>query len=367
MPTFIHNWFNSLITRQFYRTGLLICAAVLSFGALVLPIALRPSSYTLEVGAVSSIDITAPNTATFDSVVLTKKAQDAAYNAVSPVYLPSNPSIARAQLDNLRSVFNYLDSVRADSLSTQQQKLDDISSLSSVNLSESSETQVLSLSDTDWNSIKQESLSILEQIMRENIRDYQIEESQNSIPNLISLSFSDVESTLIQELVTPFIIANSLYSDEKTQAARELAVASVGTIKSSYIEGQTIVFRGQIISPEEFEALEYFGYVKPQNKFGDFVSPMLAVALLSGFIALYFSRRKVYPLSDLRSLTFITVIYLIFLFSARKIPLRSSRPLRETFLLIVKIAGYRPPDGSAFSVTTRLSLSKQIRYSEFFF
>jgi len=114
-------------------------------------------------------------------------------------------------------------------------------------------------------SCRQESLSILEQIMRKNIRDYQIQDNLSSIPNLIDLSFSDVESKLIQNLVNPFIVANSLYSEEDTQLGRDSAKAAVKTVKASYISGQAIVLRGQLITAEQYEALQYFDFVKPQN------------------------------------------------------------------------------------------------------
>jgi len=319
VPNLFSNWFHSLISRQFYRISLLIGAAVLSFGALVLPIALRPSSYPLAMGAVASTDITAPFTATFDSQILTQKAKDEAANAVSPIYLPSDPAITRTQIDNLHIILNYIDTVRADSLSAQEQKLADLGAMSSLSLTSDSAALVLQLSDSDWENVEQESLVILEQIMRKNIRDYQVQDNRLSVPNLIDLSFSDVESRLIEELVNPFIVANSLYSDKDTQIARTAAIVAVATVKTSYIQGQAIVLRGQVISPEQYESLQYFGFVKPQNKLSELIAPLLIILLLTGFVTLYFARRKIYPLSDLRSMTLISVTYLVFLFAARAI------------------------------------------------
>ena len=319
MSNIFQNWFRSLISRQFYRIGLLVAAAVFSFGSLVLPIALRPTSYPLQIGAVANSDITAPYTASFDSDTLTQKAKDNASNSVSPVYFPSDPAITRTQIDDLHIILNYLDTVRADSLSTTEQKLKDLAAIDSLALSADSANLVLQLSDADWKAVEQESLSILEQIMRKNIRDYQIQDNRSSIPNLIDLSFSEVESKLIQELVSPFIVANSLLSENDTQIARDAAISTVKAVKSSYILGQAIILRGQIISAEQFEALEYYGFVKPQNKLSELISPLLIVLLLSGFTFLYFQRRRIYPISDLRSLTLIAVTYIIFLFAARAI------------------------------------------------
>jgi putative nucleotidyltransferase with HDIG domain len=155
--------------------------------------------------------------------------------------------------------------------------------------------------------------------MRKNIRDYQIQDNRSSVPNLITLSFSDTESKLIQELVNPFIVANSLYSDKDTQLAKTNATAAVGTVKSNYIQGQAIVLHGQVISPEEFETLNYYGFVKPQDKLREIISPVLIVLLLTCFVALYFNRRRIYPIADLRSMTLISITYLIFLFAARAI------------------------------------------------
>jgi hypothetical protein len=310
-----------------YRAGLLLVAAIFSFGALVLPIALRPSKYPLSVGAVATTDITAPFSASFDSQVLTEQAKNEAANAVSPVYLPSDPAITRTQIDNLNIVLNYIDTVRADSLSNQSQKLKDLGNINSISLTSDSELLIIQLSDTEWKAVEQESLSILEQIMRKNIRDYQIQDNLSSIPNLIDLSFSDVESKLIQNLVNPFIVANSLYSEEDTQLGRDSAKAAVKTVKASYISGQAIVLRGQLITAEQYEALQYFDFVKPQNNFGDLISPLLIVLLLSGFVVLYFEKRRLYPITDLRSLTFISVTYIIFLFASRSIiPNRSVLP-----------------------------------------
>lgn len=313
------NWFHSIRSRRFYRATLLIIGAAISFGALVLPIALRPSSYPIQIGAVSDNDITAPFSASYDSQVLTQKAKDETANAVAPIYLPSDPAITRTQIDNLHIVLNYLDTVRSDALATEEQKLADIAAIDSISLSGDSATQILQFSDSDWKTVENEALSILEQIMRKSIRDYQVDDNRNSIPNMIDLSFSDAETKVLQELVAPFIVANSLYSDKDTQLARDAAVAALKPVKSTYISGQAIVLRGQIITDEQYEALQYYGFVKPLNKLTEIIAPLLIVLLLTGFVALYFDRKRIYPFTDLRSLTLITIVYVIFLFAARSI------------------------------------------------
>ena len=319
MPKSVDRFIHSIVPRRFYRAGLLLITSILTLAALVLPIALRPSYYPLQIGAVANNDITAPSSVTFESVVLTEQARKNAAAAVSPVYLASDPAIARTQIENLRIVLDFITSIRADILADTNQKLQDIADINSATLSTDTATLILQLSDSKWDSIQQESLSILEQIMRKNIRDYQVADSRNSVPNLINLSYSDDETRVIQDLVTPFIIANSLYSEEETTKAREQAAGVVAAVSSTYIEGQSIVLRGQVISAEQFEALQYFGYVRPENRLNEILASTLLILLLVGFVTLYFRHRRVSLLDDLRSLTLIAVVFTIFLFAARAI------------------------------------------------
>lgn len=306
---------------------LLVLTTLLAVGALVLPIALRPSSYPIQVGAVAGYDITAPYSAQFKSEILTEQAKKNAAAAVSPVYLPSDPSLTRTQIDNLHIVLNYIGSVRADSLASLEQKLQDIANINSAMLSTNTANLLLQTSDARWEAIQQESITILEQIMRKNIRDYQVSENKSAVPNLIDLTFTEEEATAIEELVDPFVIANSLYSEQQTQKAQQDAEAKVQDISTSYIEGQAIVLRGQIITAEQYEALQFFGFIKPENRLKEILATTLLIALLSGYVVLYFTRRRISLVDDLRSLTLIAISFLIFLFAARTvIPNRTVLP-----------------------------------------
>jgi len=327
VTTLLKNPFHSKASRTFYRAVLLAASILLAFAALVLPLALRPSEYLIQTGAVAGYDITAPYSAQFTSDVLTAQAKRNAAAAVSPVYLPSDPSITRTQIDNLHIVLNYIASVRSDSLASLDQKLQDLGNINSVILSTSTANLLVQLSDTRWELIQQESILILEQIMRKNIRDYQISENKSAVPNLIDLTYSEEEASAIEELVDPFIVANSLYSEDQTQQAQDLAASSVKEISTSYIEGQAIVLRGQIITAEQYEALQFFGFIKPENRFKEVLATGLLVLLLAGYVVIYFTRRRISLVDDLRSLTLIAISFLIFLFAARAvIPNRTILP-----------------------------------------
>ncbi len=84
--------------RVFARFIILIVAGILSWVALALPIELRPSEYTLNIGDVTNQDILAPRSLTFTSDILTQKARQEAESRVSPVYLPVDLEISKTQL-----------------------------------------------------------------------------------------------------------------------------------------------------------------------------------------------------------------------------------------------------------------------------
>src|SRR5919108_1408968 len=78
---------------------LLILVSILSYGALILPVALRPAALPLQPGDVSPTDFQAPLPIEYESQVLTEQARLDAENAVDAVYASPDPSIARNQIE----------------------------------------------------------------------------------------------------------------------------------------------------------------------------------------------------------------------------------------------------------------------------
>src|ERR1700752_484912 len=111
---------------------LLLLVSIITYGALVLPLALRPASLPLQPGDVAPNDFQAPDTLDYVSQVRTKELRDAAENAVLEVYAPPEPSIARRQIERLRAALQYITLVRDDAHATPEQKAVDIASLSDV-------------------------------------------------------------------------------------------------------------------------------------------------------------------------------------------------------------------------------------------
>lgn len=304
-------------TRKIYRIGLLIITSGLVFASLVLPIALRPSSLPVQLGDVSPQTFVAPRTISFESQVLSQKARETAANSVSDKYLPMDLSISRTQIKKLQYTLDSITSIRSDTSMPYERKMMLMYQLNEISLTQNSSNLLLQMSIQDWNQVTLESITALERAMRNTIRDHQVLEIRNTLPTLISYTLPDRYISIVETLTSPFIVPNSLFTQEETNAAREQAVDSVKPVMRTFVQNQTIALKGQIINEEQLEVLELFGLIKPTNKVQDLIAASSIVLVLSGFIVLYFSRRQISPMGDLKSLTVIAIGFLIFLYGAR--------------------------------------------------
>lgn len=303
--------------RRSVRGFLLLVTALMSYLALVFPIALRQDALPLQAGDVASSDLTSPRTVSYESEILTARARNEAASAVSPIYLPADPSINRGQLEKINRTLDFITSVRSDPYASEQQQIDDLKQVHTLVFDADTSGMILSLAEDHWISVQDESRRILELIMRENIRDYQLPEVVNRIPGLISYSFTAEEIAIIQYLVQPYIVPNSLYSEFETEKTRQDAENLVAPVIKTYAEGQAIVLRGQVITAEQYEALVQLNLIRPEQLTKDYIASGALVVVFVIFIILYFSKRKNSSVSDVRSLLVIGISFLLFLFAAK--------------------------------------------------
>ena len=336
---------------------LLILVGIISYGTLVLPLAFSPASAPLQAGDVSPSDYQAPQSLQYTSEVRTKDARLAAENSVAPVYASPDPTIARRQIERLRASLQYIALVRNDENSTPEQKASDIAALSDVSLKPETIQQIIALTSARWDTIQQEALSVLEQVMRRSIRDQDVDTMRHSVPSLVSLSLNEDQAAMVAELVTAYVSANSLYNADLTEAAKKSAREAVQPVTEEYKSGEMIVLRGQIISQAEYEALQQFGFIKEASSWQDYAGAGALVIMAGAYVSLYFSRRRLAFLLDARSLVLVAVVFILFLVGARLlIPNRTvlpyAFPLPAMGLLIATLFGVEA--GTVFSFAIAL-------------
>jgi len=313
--------------RAFWPLVVLIFTSILSLIALIQPWSLRQDSLPIKVGDVAEQDFRAPRNFSYISEVLTEQARSAAERGVAPVYENPDPAIGRMQTEMLSRLLQQITLLRADPEKPLAQKVTDLVSLRDPPFSTETAEFILSLPDDRWQLVSNEAISLLGRIMRNPVRSEDVETIQQGLPGMVVFTLNENEAMLVVELVSPLITANSFYSPELTEAARQAARDAVEPVTQSYLEGQTIVLRGQVIDEVTFEALSQAGLVQSDTPLYRYAGAASIVAILAMLTLLYFIRRRAALVKDLRSLLLLSALFLLFLFAAQvTIPNRTVLP-----------------------------------------
>lgn len=270
------------------------------------------STVLVSEGSVASQDVMSPYAVTYQSQVLTDELQQEAAQGVEPIYTRQNSAIAREQLNHLHDALIFIDAVRNDQFASQEQKLTDLAALDGIYLSQDTSARILALSDVRWQTVRQESIVILEQVMRTAIREVDLEESRQQLPSLVSLSLSEDQVSLVVELASAFVAPNSVYSEEATQAARQEAIQGIPPISRSIVAGETIIRRGEIVRAEDIEALQEVGLLTTFSGWQNQAGTLAVVVVCTVLIILYFLSHS-YILRNTKKLIVLLVLFLVFL------------------------------------------------------
>jgi putative nucleotidyltransferase with HDIG domain len=255
--------------------------------ALSLPIAPRTASVPLQAGEVATQDVSAPHALSYASEILTEQARREAEAAVPDVYDPPDALIARQQLERLRSLLGFIDAVRGDPFASPDQRLADLSGLTDMRLDATQAMSLLELPEASWEALKLEAMAVLEQVMREEIREGGTEEARRSATALVSISFPVDQAALVADIVAAFIVPNALYNDAATTSARQQARQQVTPALQSFAEGQTIIARGDVATPLVVEALDAYALREPSAPWRDVAVHTLLVTTLAVTLVLF--------------------------------------------------------------------------------
>jgi putative nucleotidyltransferase with HDIG domain len=302
--------------RSVIITLLLVATLIFTMAALMVPFLTTQIDSQIGAGEVASREFVAPRSLTYTSDILTEEQREAAAGSISAIYSPPNTTIARNQLESMRSTLAYINSVRADEFATNEQKLADLAALEDIDLDQETAQHILDLSDSRWQAVQQEAIVVLEQVMRATIREDRLEEARETVPALVSLSLPEDQALIVSELVTGFVAPNSLYSEVLTETAKQQARESVVPVERSFVQGQTLLLRGQIISDVDIEALEHFDLVKTQTRWQDLVSAAALAVVTLVYFLVYLNRNPDLT-QDLRGLTVIIILFIVFLVGGR--------------------------------------------------
>ena len=290
-------------------------------------LSLAPEAATnLKEGDVTIQDILAPKAINYESEVLTAQMQEAAVQNVSARYTPADTNIARQQLDHLRLALAYISSVRRTNMLQRNRNWLTSPRLQDIQISQETASGILELNDARWQTIQQETIVVLEQVMRNILRDNLVKSYRESAINLVSLALPEDQAAIAAELAAAFITPNSIYSESLTEAAKQQAFDNVTPELVSYAAGETIVSRGEVVSMLDLEAMQKLGLAEPETGWEDYAS-IGTIVILFLFLNIIFFRRKPEISRELRNLWIISLLFVVFLVGGRvMIPIHPLAP-----------------------------------------
>jgi len=283
---------------------------------MVLPL-LPTGRVVLEEGDVAPEDIRAPRSITYESAILRMEEQERAAAAVRPIYTRPDPARARQQLDRARQVLDYLGAVRADTLASPAQKRGWILAVPELADFPSETLDILlTLPDESWDRVQWETLAVIDQAMRHQIREGYLEDAREGVPALVSLDLSDEEAAVTIALAQRFLVPNSFLDATATAEAQARAREEVSSVLRTFKAGQIIVREGEPVTALHIEALDQLGLRQPQVKWIDFVGPGLLAALGTALLFLYLARFQPDVLWDGRQLLLLVLLLSLFVLGA---------------------------------------------------
>jgi putative nucleotidyltransferase with HDIG domain len=267
--------------------GTVLLVAVLT---VIFALDLLPQRLEIQVGDVATADIVAPRKASYTSDIQTAAAKDAASKAVPFAYDYSPEKaipIATAQLRAFGSLVDPVDRAFAKTTSDEQRA----SMLADAlpNLTKTAHATLEGLTSDRWDLVRAEASRVLDLTEREEVRDTAVETTRATLSSKMAGSrLDDAEQALATELISPLVAANSSYSSELTNRARIQAANAVPDVVVPYAQNETIVQRGQKVTPTVFEALDKLGLLDARPDVarlgGWFLLAVLVVAVLLGWI-----------------------------------------------------------------------------------
>ncbi len=310
----------SIDWRQAVKTiGWIVWALTLTalvIGLVAWPIGSR-AAQVWQIGEAAPQTIFAPYELSYPSAVLTEKAREAAAAQIPPIYTPPDPQIARQQVGRLRQILEAMARIREEAPSPDEgaRRLERV--LETYRLSSEQRLRLLTMDSSRWSMLTSEALGLLDQILREPIREDEVTRVLRELPRRVTARLSEDEADLVVKLVSPLIVPNSVLDVEATEAARRRAREAVPPQIRRIRAGEAIIRQGDILDALAMEALQQYGLIPPTTPWQLPVARGVIAGL--GVIGLVLLLQRLIPEIQERSrrLLALTGLFVLFTLGAR--------------------------------------------------
>lgn len=249
-------WLNPLIVATMIGSVALLTVALLTWQ--------RPFGGQLQLQArdVAPYDIVSPSEISYESSLFTEQARERAAQGIPDQYDFTEGRVRRQQVSRSREILEFVTIVRNDPYATPERQNDYLLAISDLNLTPEMALHIEQLSPEEWEDVLVEVPLALDRAMREEIRDTTLPLVKRRVPSLISADLSEEASVVTADLVRALLRPNSFYNEARTEELREQARNAVPVQTVSLARGETILRAGDVVRPEDVEALVQIGLLQ---------------------------------------------------------------------------------------------------------
>ncbi|MBK6712206.1 MAG: HDIG domain-containing protein [Chloroflexi bacterium] len=308
--------------RAFRQSILWVYALIVALGlTLILSFQLfQPSDVIVTLNEPAAAEIVAPYTHTFTSEVLTEQARADAAKAVSDQYTALDLNIGRTQLNLASQMFNYIDTIRADSQANQARKIQYLQAIQTAVIDELVAADLLAMNEAEYTVARQEVLDIIDTVMRQEIKESQLRDAQRAARLQASLNLTRAQENVVTNLAPQFIVPNVFLDEVATQAKRTEATTAVQPIARTVYKGQVIIQAGKIVDAADLELLTELGLLQVKTNWRTVVSTFLSSLLAMVIISLFWQQFEPIIRQNTRYLAAMGSIIWIFALLAKLLP-----------------------------------------------
>jgi putative nucleotidyltransferase with HDIG domain len=307
---------------RFWRVvySLLIALAFVAVTVLVLLFPILPSrQYDLQPGNLAAEDIHAPREITYTSTIETQAAREAARASVAEIYDPPDPRIGRQQVRKARLIMDFVQDVRADPFADLDLKLEYLRQITALppDLPPEVTTTLLSISESQFEQVEGEVVSLVEEAMSGTVREGHITAVTDQLELKVSPELPEDLIPLSVAVSRNLVVPNSLLNADATEVAKKEAEDAVPEIKQTFLAGEVVVRAGEPVDDLDLEALKVLGLATSQLTWKDVASAILISLLSVVATAVYLAVFDPEWADQPRYLLLIGVLTLIFLVVAQ--------------------------------------------------
>jgi putative nucleotidyltransferase with HDIG domain len=301
-----------------------VLLSLLLSGILVVPVFPAAVGPEVRVGYPAPYTIKSPVTTRYVSQVLTRADRESAANAVADVYR-FDPTITVQARQALSDTLGVIGPILYDPTFTTTERLERLIRIEELSLTIEMQDLLLGLPLEDWLAIEKEALRLYDLVTYDQfnagqvrqVRSQDLDTLRQEMERRIQPTLSMAERQLIETLIDPFLVPNYVVDTEETARRREEAQSKTPPRYVDILEGELIVYEGQIVRETDLEKMEAAGLRNPGVSWLSILGHLALVVGLVTCYSLYLFRFQEKAIQDTRNLILIGFMLVVAMAGAK--------------------------------------------------